>query len=110
MIAKISRTSKGARPNDGSSSSSNRGLAIKARPHELDAAVGHFTVLGFEQAGDGFQRRRLSSPISAEQGHDLAFRDLQRQPLQDEDHLAIDYLDIVQTNHRAGYHPLYFPN
>jgi hypothetical protein len=68
---------------------------IDAPPHELDAAVGHFAVLGFEQAGDGFQRCRLASPISAEQGHDLAFRNFQRQPLQDEDHLAIDHLDIV---------------
>src|SRR5499426_1254287 len=75
---------------------------------ELDAAVGHAAALGLEQAGDCLQRRGLPRPVGAQQGDDLALGHLQRQPLEDEDDVAVDDLDVVQPEHRAR-HARYLP-
>src|SRR5262249_4146327 len=80
--------------------------AVDATAHELDAAVGHAAVLGLEQTGDRLQRRGLPRPVGPEERHDLPLGDLERQPFQDEDDVAVDDLDVVQPQHR--YLPIHF--
>src|SRR6266542_714659 len=70
-------------------------------PHavELDGAVGDLSLLGVEEPGDGLERRRLAGPVRPEQRDDLPVRDLEREPLQDEDDVVVDDLDVLQDEH-----------
>jgi hypothetical protein len=69
--------------------------AIDLFAGEADVATGDSAVFGLQQAGDGFQRCRFAGPVGAQQGHDLAFRDLEAEATQDQDHVVVDDLDIV---------------
>src|SRR5262249_7537061 len=92
---------------DASATDVFRVQAVDAPSHELDAAVGHATVLGSEQTGDGLQRRRLPRPVGAEERHVLPLADLERQPFEHENDVAVDDLDVVETKH-PPYLPIHF--
>src|SRR5207247_336971 len=77
--------------------------AVDPSPHELDAAVGHLAVLGLEQPRDGLERRGLARPVGAQQRHDLALGDVERESLEDQDHVTVDDLDVVQSQHRCKW-------
>src|SRR5439155_3658158 len=77
--------------------------AVDPPPHELDAAVGHLAVLGLEQPRDGLERRGLARPVGAQQRHDLALGDVERESLEDQDHVTVDDLDVVQSQHRCRW-------
>src|SRR4029453_2920340 len=87
-----------------------RVLAGDALSHELDAAAGHPPVLGLEQTGDRLQRRRLAGAVGAEERDDLPLGDFQRESLEDEEDVSVDYLDVVQPEHRVrrAYLPIHF--
>ena len=80
------------------------GGAVDALAVELDRAVGDLALLGVEEPGDRLQGGGLAGAVRAEERDDLAPRDLEREPLQDEDHVVVDDLDVLQA--RASTSPL----
>src|SRR5437879_4158773 len=57
-----------------------------------------YTTL-FRSARDGLERRRLAGAVGAEQGRDAALVDVDRHALEDEDHVVVDDLDVVERQH-----------
>ena len=77
-----------------------RGVAVGDRRTAVgDRPVGDLAVLGRKQAGDRLERGRLAGAVRPEKCHDLAVADGERQPSQDEDHLLIDHLDVLELEH-----------
>ena len=62
---------------------------------EDDRALRDVAALGAQQIGDRLQRRGLARAIGAEQRNETALRHGERNALQDEDHVVVDDLDIV---------------
>jgi hypothetical protein len=71
---------------------------------ELHLALGHVAAFAAQQGGDGFQRGRLAGPVRAQQGDDLAFRDLQRHAFQHQDHVIVDDFDVIYGQVRCAGH------
>ena len=76
--------------------------AVDALAVEEDFAARHFAVLGLEQAGDRFQRRRFAGAIGAEQRHDRSLRHVEAQAAQHQDHVVIDHLDVAHREEGGG--------
>ncbi len=70
-------------------------------PLEGHRSVGHLAALTRQQTGDRLERRGLAGPVRAEQRDDLAFRDCQGEPAQDEDDVVVDDLDVVEGEEGA---------
>ena len=49
-----------------------------------------------------FQRRRLASAVGAQESDNAPLGDLQRYTLEDEDHVVVDHLDIVDAEKWAS--------
>ena len=60
-----------------------------------DAALGHFAPLRMQQVGDGLERGGLARAIAAQQRGDTPLGNAQAHAFQDEDHVIVDHLDIV---------------
>jgi hypothetical protein len=138
MISNSCRTISGARPSDGSSSSSRRGREMPrvggigahaqvlehAHAREDAPSLGHVSdaaaddlvgvepgdVLAVEQdapgagagpAADGHQQRRLAGAVGADQGHDLAGRHLDVDPVQRLDR-AVSRAQPLDPEHHDG--------
>src|SRR5215471_5785271 len=78
---------------------------VHALTIELHDALGDLAPLGRQQPGDGLQRGRLASAVGPEEGYYAILGHLQRQPLNHQDDIAIDDLDIFQRQHKT---PLIF--
>src|SRR4030065_498480 len=122
MISKISLTSSGESPSDGSSSSISLGRAMRGLPSariwcfppagdllrvpsidllpfEKDLPVSDFPLLRFEETGDRFQRRALPRTVASQQGHNLSLGHNQGESLENKDHVRVDHLDVVHLEH-----------
>src|ERR1700738_3035616 len=72
---------------------------LDALPLQLDGAARHLALLALEQTGDGLERGALARPVGAEQRDDLLLLHLEGQALEDEDHVVVDDLDVVDLEH-----------
>ena len=73
-------------------------------PQKLDGPAFQLSVLCFQDAGNGFQGGRLAGPVGPQQGDHRAFRNLQRDPLKDQDHLIVNHFNIIDFEHEvSGY-------
>src|SRR5215831_14346043 len=72
---------------------------------ELHDTLGDLAPLGRQQPGNGLQRGRLAGAVGPEEGHHAPLGHLQREPLDHQDDIAIDDLDIFQRQHTT---PLIF--
>ncbi len=72
---------------------------LDAHAVQLDGAVGDFALLRAQEARDGFERGALARAVGAEQGDDLPLRHLEREALEDEDHVVVDDLDVGEPEH-----------
>src|SRR5881396_4143900 len=79
-----------------------RVLPVDRQCLELDRALRHVTALGPEQPGDRLQGRALPGAVGPEEGDDAPRGDPQRHPLQHEDHVVVDHLDVVDRQQRPG--------
>ena len=77
---------------------------VDALAAEQDLALGDVAALGAQQVGDRLQRRRLAGAVGAQQRHDLTFPDLERDAAQDQDHVVVDDLDVVDRKIGLGGH------
>ena len=75
---------------------------VDALAVEVDAAARHLALLGVQQAGDGLECRRLTRAVSSQQGHDLPRADRQRDAPQNQDHVVVDDLDVIDLEHREN--------
>ena len=64
-------------------------------PPVLNAAGGDGPVLEGQQPGNGLEGGGFARTVGAQQGHDGPLRDAQGEALEDQDHLVVDHLDIV---------------
>src|SRR5436190_4260970 len=69
-----------------------------------DLALGDVAALGAQQVGDCLERGRLACAVGAEQRHDGSFLDVERHAPQDEDHVVIDDLDVLDREQRLRCH------
>jgi hypothetical protein len=71
---------------------------------DVDAALGDLAAVGDEQARDRPQQRGLAGPVRAEQRHDRTVGNLQGQAPQDQHHVVVDNLEVVdrQDRHRRA--------
>ena len=74
-----------------------RGQLVDALALVFDRTLGHIAALGMQQIGDRLQGRRFPGAVGTEQGDDLAFRHVQRHPLEHQDHVVVDDLDVVDA-------------
>src|SRR5437867_2742743 len=72
---------------------------VDALPSQLDGALGDGAALGGQQAGNRLERRRLAGAVGAEQRRDPTLADIDRHALEDEDHIVVDDLDVVERQH-----------
>ena len=68
---------------------------------EADRALGHLAALGAQQVRNRLQRRRLARAVRAQNGDDTPAWHGQRHALQDQDHVIVDHLDIVDRQKRV---------
>src|SRR5947207_1883800 len=73
------------------------GLAL-----ELDPALGHLAALRAEEPRDGLERGGLAGPVGPEEGHDAPLGYPERDPLQHEDDVIVDHLDVADRQERPG--------
>ena len=73
---------------------------IGTQPVDALAAEANGASPGLHEPGDSFQQRRLAGAVAAEEGHDLALPDLERDAVQDLD-AAVSRLDAVELQHPA---------
>ena len=69
--------------------------AVDALALVEDLPLRHIAALGAQQIGDRFQRRGLAGAVGAEQRDDLALLHVERNAPQDEDHVIVDHLDVL---------------
>ena len=81
-----------------------RVAAVDPGPLEVDGAPRHLAPLGLEEPRDGLEGGGLAGAVGAEEGHDPALRHVQVNPLQHEDDVVVDDLDVVEGQH-AGSRP-----
>ena len=71
-------------------------------PIELDRALRDIASLGMQQIGNRLQRRALTGTVGAEQRHDAALGNGERDALQHQDDGAVDHLDVVHREECVG--------
>ncbi len=69
--------------------------AVDAFAPEQYLALGDFAAFGPQKVGNGLQRRRLAGAVGPEEGDDAPLGNLKRYPLQHQDHMVVDDLDVV---------------
>src|SRR2546430_5784974 len=74
---------------------------VDALAAEHDLALRHLAALGAQQVRDGLQRGGLAGAVGAEQRDDLALLHLERHPLEHQDDVVVDDLDIADRQIRA---------
>src|SRR3990172_932834 len=72
-----------------------RGEPVDPFPHELNAAVGDFTVFVIEQAGNSLEGSALPRAVRAQKGNNPVLRNFNRNPLEDKDDLVVPDLNVV---------------
>ena len=73
--------------------------SLDALAEELDLPVGDLALLRVEQARDGLEGRALAGAVGPEERDDPPLGHLERQALQDEDHIVVDDLDVGEPEH-----------
>ncbi len=68
---------------------------VNAVAHKLDRPISDLAVLVFQQAGDRLQGSALSGPVCPEKGHDATSGDLDGYTFENQDHLVVLDLDII---------------
>src|SRR5438876_3301400 len=76
--------------------------AVDALPAELDGALGDLAPLGVQQIGDRLERGRLAGAVGPEEGDDAPRGALERHPLEHQDHVVVDDLDVVDAQQGGG--------
>ena len=69
---------------------------------QCDLAFGDITLVNIEQAADRPEGSRLAGSVGTEQGHDLTVRDLETDPAQDQNHVVVDDLEILDCEQPAS--------
>src|SRR6266446_1755484 len=80
-----------------------RVLSLDGLPEKLDAALAHVSPLRPQQSRDGLEGGALAGPVGPEEGDDTSLGDGERHPLQHEDDVIIDHLDVVDREQRSGH-------
>jgi hypothetical protein len=75
---------------------------VDALPVEPDRSAPDRPAVDSEQAGAGPQSRRLTRAVGAEQCDDPALRQLQAHPLEGEQHVVVDDLQVLEHEHRSS--------
>ncbi len=62
---------------------------------QLDLTLGDVSVVDVEEAGNGPQDGGLAGSVGAEEGHDLAVGDLERNPPQHQDDVVVNDFEVL---------------
>ncbi len=73
--------------------------AVSALAVKLYTAPINLTLLGAQQARDGFERGALPSPVGAKQADDLAIRHVNGHTAKHLDDVAVDDFNVVEFEH-----------
>ena len=79
-----------------------RVFSLDGLPEKLDAALAHVSPLRPQQSRDGLEGGALAGPVGPEEGDDASLGDGERHPLQHEDDVIIDHLDVVDREQRRS--------
>ena len=70
-------------------------------PVEADRPLGDPAAVSGQQPADRPQHRRLPGAVRAEQGDDRTGRDIEADPTEGDDHIAVDDLQVLDRQHRV---------
>jgi hypothetical protein len=93
--------------NDPTAHECSRFRPIDPCAEELNAALGDLAALDMQEIRDGLQRRAFASAIGPEKSHNTPLGNDQRHPLQNQNNMVINHLNVVHRE-EGGRHSAHF--